>query len=148
MHHGHRFADPFFISKTKTGYLLSYTRYQNRCPVIIEMTGFEPAASASRTQRSTKLSHISLYSAAKQHRTACDLNIIPQTAPLVKRKFCNFGKIIRNHNLPLEISNRMWYNVYCQEYTVSVFGQIPDYRCAGPVQQSTVNHVRRGTEQH
>jgi len=26
--------------------------------------------------------------------------------------------------------------------------EIPDYRCAGPVQLSTVNHVRRGTEQH
>ena len=24
----------------------------------------------------------------------------------------------------------------------------PIYRCAGPVQQNTVNHVRRGTEQH
>ena len=29
---------------------------------LVEMTGFEPAASASRTQRSTKLSHISQYS--------------------------------------------------------------------------------------
>ncbi len=28
---------------------------------MVEMTGFEPAASASRTQRSTKLSHISLF---------------------------------------------------------------------------------------
>ena len=27
---------------------------------VVEMTGFEPAASASRTQRSTKLSHISI----------------------------------------------------------------------------------------
>ena len=27
---------------------------------MVEMTGFEPAASASRTQRSTKLSHISI----------------------------------------------------------------------------------------
>ena len=27
---------------------------------MVEMTGFEPATSASRTQRSTKLSHISL----------------------------------------------------------------------------------------
>jgi hypothetical protein len=30
------------------------------CSDVVEMTGFEPAASASRTQRSTKLSHISL----------------------------------------------------------------------------------------
>ena len=29
-------------------------------PILVEMTGFEPAASASRTPRSTKLSHISL----------------------------------------------------------------------------------------
>ena len=29
--------------------------------ILVEMTGFEPAASASRTQRSTKLSHISLF---------------------------------------------------------------------------------------
>ena len=28
--------------------------------VLVEMTGFEPATSASRTQRSTKLSHISI----------------------------------------------------------------------------------------
>ena len=27
---------------------------------VVEMTGLEPAASASRTQRSTKLSHISI----------------------------------------------------------------------------------------
>ena len=26
--------------------------------------------------------------------------------------------------------------------------EIPKYRCAGPVQQDTVNHVRRETEQH
>ena len=30
------------------------------CSDMVEMTGFEPAASASRTQRSTKLSHISI----------------------------------------------------------------------------------------
>ena len=28
---------------------------------MVEMTGFEPATSASRTQRSTKLSHISIF---------------------------------------------------------------------------------------
>ena len=28
--------------------------------IVVEMTGFEPATSASRTQRSTKLSHISV----------------------------------------------------------------------------------------
>ena len=42
---------------------------KNKAPVIkqvlfkkmVEATGFEPAASASRTQRSTKLSHASTY---------------------------------------------------------------------------------------
>lgn len=31
-----------------------------KCLMIIEATGFEPTTSASRTQRSTKLSHASL----------------------------------------------------------------------------------------
>ena len=30
--------------------------------IMVEVTGFEPAASASRTQRSTKLSHTSIFS--------------------------------------------------------------------------------------
>ena len=30
----------------------------------------------------------------------------------------------------------------------SVDYAFPIYRCAGPVQLNTVNHVRRGTEQH
>ena len=30
-------------------------------PFMVEATGFEPAASASRTQRSTKLSHASIF---------------------------------------------------------------------------------------
>ena len=35
---------------------------------MVEMTGFEPATSASRTQRSTKLSHISLLTNILYHR--------------------------------------------------------------------------------
>ena len=30
-------------------------------PCLVEVTGLEPAASASRTQRSTKLSHTSIF---------------------------------------------------------------------------------------
>ena len=36
---------------------------------MVEVTGFEPATSASRTQRSTKLSHTSEYGANKGTRT-------------------------------------------------------------------------------
>lgn len=36
---------------------------------LVEVTGFEPAASASRTQRSTKLSHTSTNGANKGIRT-------------------------------------------------------------------------------
>ena len=32
----------------------------DKSPLIVEATGFEPATSASRTQRSTKLSHASI----------------------------------------------------------------------------------------
>ena len=35
---------------------------------MVEMTGFEPAASASRTQRSTKLSHISIFTFLSQEQ--------------------------------------------------------------------------------
>ena len=36
----------------------------------VEATGFEPAASASRTQRSTKLSHASIFFASRNSRLA------------------------------------------------------------------------------
>ena len=35
--------------------------YHCYCTFVVEVTGFEPTASASRTQRSTKLSHTSLW---------------------------------------------------------------------------------------
>ena len=42
-------------------YYLSPFAFYRKGAFLVEMTGFEPAASASRTQRSTKLSHISKY---------------------------------------------------------------------------------------
>ena len=39
---------------------LDFQEFRRPCQVV-EVTGFEPAASASRTQRSTKLSHTSLF---------------------------------------------------------------------------------------
>ena len=50
-----RLLSPRCLFKIKTG-------NANALPVLmVEVTGVEPAASASRTQRSTKLSHTSLF---------------------------------------------------------------------------------------
>nr|DAG59682.1 MAG TPA: hypothetical protein [Caudoviricetes sp.]DAZ78303.1 MAG TPA: hypothetical protein [Caudoviricetes sp.] len=50
---------------------------------------------------------------------------------------------MKMYNLGVEILDGIWYNC------IVLSGmQIPEYRCAGPVQRSAVNHVRRGTEQH
>lgn len=49
---------------------------------MVGMTGFEPATSASRTQRSTKLSHIP---------TMCGITIIPTgEGPFAKGRGRNF----------------------------------------------------------
>ena len=119
--------------------------------IVVEVTGLEPAASASRTQRSTKLSHTSLICFLRS-----SVSRLPCYYSTKLRKcqgyFLQIAKIIRKHNLPLEIQKEMWYNVTRTQGRATVFCQkhleIPDYRCAGPVQLSTVNHVRRGTEQH
>ena len=54
----------FFIFRDNSGIfrgLNNKTRIRMRVyKYLVEMTGFEPATSASRTQRSTKLSHISI----------------------------------------------------------------------------------------
>ena len=42
-------------------------------PVLVDATGFEPAASASRTQRSTKLSHASILNCKVLLTAACGL---------------------------------------------------------------------------
>ena len=82
----------------------------------VEVTGLEPAASASRTQRSTKLSHTSLFCFQQP-----SVSRLPCYYSTKKRK-CQeenrqFAKIIRKHNLPLDISQEMWYNVHCQGMT-------------------------------
>ena len=84
---------------------------------MVEVTGLEPAASASRTQRSTKLSHTSIF----QHsgvfpsfffrfisRLLCYYSTKLRKCQVY---FSQFAKIIRKHNLPLEIQKEMWYNV-------------------------------------
>ena len=56
----------FLIEVTQT-YILSFFTgkkeplNQGILKLLVEATGFEPATSASRTQRSTKLSHASLF---------------------------------------------------------------------------------------
>ena len=56
----------FLIEVTQT-YVLSFftskkeSLNQGILKLLVEATGFEPATSASRTQRSTKLSHASLF---------------------------------------------------------------------------------------
>ena len=53
-------------------FLAKKSEQSELCSDVVGMTGFEPAAFASRTQRSTKLSHIpKLFT-----RRTCDLNII------------------------------------------------------------------------
>ena len=126
-------------------------RIRDRIFDLVEVTGLEPAASASRTQRSTKLSHTSLICFLRS-----SVSRLPCYYSTKLRKcqgyFLQIAKIIRKHNLPLEIQKEMWYNVTRTQGRATAFCQkhleIPDYRCAGPVQLSTVNHVRRGTEQH
>ena len=57
----------FLIEVTQT-YIPSFSTQkkeplnQGILKLLVEATGFEPATSASRTQRSTKLSHASLFS--------------------------------------------------------------------------------------
>lgn len=41
----------------ETGHQSRYALYQNWCPVMVGVTGFEPMASWSRTKRDTKLRH-------------------------------------------------------------------------------------------
>ena len=58
-----RFSDARCLHKVQ---VLSYSKEKTANPngftvCLVEMTGLEPAASASRTQRSTKLSHISIF---------------------------------------------------------------------------------------
>ena len=43
--------------------------------VLVEATGFEPTTSASRTQRSTKLSHASFYSVSTSRFAALTNNL-------------------------------------------------------------------------
>ena len=50
----------YHFSNKKTPKPLISQGFRRPCQVV-EVTGFEPAASASRTQRSTKLSHTSLF---------------------------------------------------------------------------------------
>lgn len=52
-----------FWHKTKVGVLDSPIKLFNTPTIVhlVEVTGFEPAASSSRTKRSTKLSHTSEY---------------------------------------------------------------------------------------
>ena len=54
-------SEPHLVFKTRLS-RISYRKKDLQMQVffVVEMTGLEPAASASRTQRSTKLSHISI----------------------------------------------------------------------------------------
>ncbi len=57
---------PVFLSelpalRRKSPRVGAFSLYHNPVIEVVEVTGFEPAASASRTQRSTKLSHTSIY---------------------------------------------------------------------------------------
>ena len=67
----------------------------------VEVTGLEPAASASRTQRSTKLSHTSLFVFHSLPFPDC-FAIIAQSYENVKRKFRNLQKLSENTIYPLK----------------------------------------------
>ena len=49
---------------------------------MVEVTGFEPATSASRTQRSTKLSHTSLFNESYYN------TLFPALQERIKKYFC------------------------------------------------------------
>ncbi len=68
---------------------------------MVEMTGFEPATSASRTQRSTKLSHISEYE-FRYSETLLKYNTITRqkNQELFAKSFA-FGRVILK-NKPLQ----------------------------------------------
>ena len=69
--------------------------------IVVEVTGLEPAASASRTQRSTKLSHTSLFVFHSLPFPDC-FAIIAQSYENVKRKFRNLQKLSENTIYPLK----------------------------------------------
>ena len=55
------FCDKGGARKRADVFLHRKTEQSELCSDVVGMTGFEPATSASRTQRSTKLSHIPKY---------------------------------------------------------------------------------------
>ena len=77
--------------------------------IVVEVTGLEPAASASRTQRSTKLSHTSLF-CFQQPFVSRLLCYYSTKLRKCQEEILQIAKIIRKHNLPLEIHKEMWYN--------------------------------------
>ncbi len=69
--------------------------------IVVEVTGLEPAASASRTQRSTKLSHTSLFVFSSLCFPDC-LAIIAQSYENVKGIFRKLQKLSENTIYPLK----------------------------------------------
>ncbi len=63
---------------TQSNALLGFPRPRIRHPLdvlfLVEVRGFEPPASASRTQRSTKLSHTSIFNVDNKWSQQADLN--------------------------------------------------------------------------
>ena len=73
--------------------------------IVVEVTGLEPAASASRTQRSTKLSHTSLFCFHSRPSHDC-LAIIAQSYENVKGIFCKLQKLSENTIYPLKFRKK------------------------------------------
>ena len=87
----------------------NHTIYNLSTTFMVEVTGLEPAASASRTQRSTKLSHTSLF-CFQQPFVSRLLCYYSTKLRKCQEEILQIAKIIRKHNLPLEIHKEMWYN--------------------------------------
>ena len=73
--------------------------------IVVEVTGLEPAASASRTQRSTKLSHTSFFVFSSLCFPDC-LAIIAQSYENVKGIFCKLQKLSENTIYPLKFRKK------------------------------------------
>ena len=83
----------------------NHTIYNLSTTFMVEVTGLEPAASASRTQRSTKLSHTSFFSLIGVLFSDC-LAIIAQSHENVKRKNAKLQKLSENTISPLKFRDK------------------------------------------
>ncbi len=84
--------------------------YQTYCSLMVGVTGFEPAASWSRTKRSTELSHTPHYTAVRPTAAI----IISPRLRYVKKKSIIRPDRRRKSFAVVECRADLWYNKYAQ----------------------------------